>query len=99
MTHPVSASARQRAREHQRATTKAVASVEAAVARKEAAQTKRAEALARHDSLVAAAQADLSATIAGLSAVVGVDVAAGLLDMSKAEVRRAVTAQEEATAL
>lgn len=98
-THPVSAAARQRAREHQRATTKAVATVEAAAAREEAAQAKRGEVLASQDVLVAAAQADLSAAIAALSAVVGVDVAADLLDLPKAEVRRASTARAEATAL
>ncbi|MDQ2729990.1 MAG: hypothetical protein M3Y91_19535 [Actinomycetota bacterium] len=98
VNHPVSASARQRAREHQRATTKAVATVEAASGRQKAAQGKRAEVLAAQDGLVAAAQADLFAAIAGLSAVVGVEVAAGLLDLPKAEVRRAVTAREEAMA-
>lgn len=94
--HPVSSSARQRARDHQRATSKAIAAVEAAAGREEAAKAKRAEVIAAQDAVVAAAQEDLASAVAGLSAVVGVDVAAELLDLPKAEVRRMVTAREEA---
>jgi hypothetical protein len=93
--HPVAGSARQRARDHQRATSKAVAAVEAAAGREEAVQTKRLEVITAQDALVAAAKADLASAVAGLVVVVGVDVAAELLDLPKAEVRRMVTARDE----
>jgi hypothetical protein len=94
--HPVSSSARERARDHQRATIKAVAAVEAAAGRERVAKAKRAEVVAAQDKVVALAAAELASAVSGLSAVVGVEVAAELLDLSKAEVRRMVTAREEA---
>ena len=51
--------------------------------------SRRAEVLAAQDRLVATANAEVAAALVTASNVMGVDVAATLLDVSKAEVHRA----------
>jgi hypothetical protein len=86
---PVSLAARERLRDHQAAAAKAVTAHSAAQARLEAVIYRRAEALAAQDCLVAAANAEVAAALVMAANVMGVDVAAALLDVSKAEVHRA----------
>jgi hypothetical protein len=86
---PVSLAARERLRDHQAAAAKAVAVHSAARARLEAVISRRAEVLAAQDCLVAAANAEVSAALVSAANVMGVEVAAALLDVSKAEVHRA----------
>jgi len=50
--------------------------------------SRRAEVLAAQDGLVAAANAEVVAAVVTAAKVMGADVAATLLDVSKAEVRR-----------
>jgi hypothetical protein len=76
---PVSLAARERLRDHQAAAAKAVSAHSAALARLEAVTSRRAEVLVAQDGLVAAANAEVTAT---------------LLDVSKAEVRRATKAAQ-----
>ena len=86
---PVSLAARERLRDHQAAAAKAVAVHSAARARLEAVISRRAEVLAAQDCLVAAANAEVAAALVSAANVMGVEVAAALLDVSKAEVHRA----------
>lgn len=86
---PVSMQARERLRDHQAAAAKAVAAHSAARARLEAVIFRRAELLAAQDCLVAAACAEVAAALVTAANVMGVDVSATLLDVSKAEVHRA----------
>ena len=85
---PVSMAARERLRDHQAAAAKAVGAHSAALARLEAVTSRRAEVLAAQDGLVAAASAEVAAAVVSAAKVMGADVAATLLDVSKAEVRR-----------
>ncbi len=85
---PMSLAARERLRDHQAAAAKAVAAYSAARARLEAVTSRRAEVLAAQDRLVAAANAEVAAALVTAANVMGVDVAATLLDVSKAEVLR-----------
>jgi hypothetical protein len=85
---PVSLAARERLRDHQAAAAKVVAAYSAARARLEAVTCRRAEILAAQDCLVAAANAEVAAAVLRAAQVMGVDVAATLLDVSKAEVHR-----------
>jgi len=89
---PVSLAARERLREHQAAAAKAVSAHSAALARLEAVTARRAEVLASQDGLVAAAKAEVTAVVVTAAKVMGADLAATLLDVSKAEVRRATKA-------
>ena len=79
---------RERLRDHQAAAAKAVGAHGAAMARLEAVISRRADVLAAQDSLVAAANAEVAAAVVTAAEVMGVDVAASLLDLTKAEVRR-----------
>ena len=54
--------------------------------------SRRAEVLVAQDGLVAAANAEVAAAVVTAAKVMGADVAATLLDVSKAEVRRAMKA-------
>ena len=85
---PVSLAARERLRDHQAAAAKAVAAHSAARARLEAVTFRRTEVLAAQDCLVAAANAEVTAALVSAANVMGVEVAAALLDVSKAEVHR-----------
>ena len=85
---PVSLAARERLRDHQAAAARAVAAHSAARARLDAVISRRAEVLAAQDCLVAAAGAEVAAALVTAANVMGVDVAATLLDVSKAEVHR-----------
>jgi hypothetical protein len=89
---PVSLAARERLRDHQAATAKAVGAHSAALARLDAVRSRRAEGLAAQDCLVAAANAEGAAAVVTAAQVMGVDVAATLLDLTKAEVRRVIKA-------
>ena len=91
---PVSLAARERLRDHQAAAAKAVSAHSAALARLEAVTSRRAEVLAAQDGLVAAANAEVAAAVVTAAKVMGADVAATLLDVSKAEVRRAMKAAQ-----
>ena len=91
---PVSLAARERLRDHQAAAAKAVGAHSAALARLEAVTSRRAEVLAAQDCLVAAANAEVAAAVVTAAKVMGADVAATLLDVSKAEVRRATKAAQ-----
>ena len=85
---PMSSAARERLRDHQAAAAKAVGAYSAARARLEAVTSRRAEVLATQDCLVAAANAEVAAALVTATNVMGVEVAATLLDVSKAEVHR-----------
>jgi hypothetical protein len=87
-TTPVSLAARQRLRDHQVAAAKVVAAHGTASTRLEAIIARRAAVVAAQDALVAAANSDVAAAVVAVVQVVGVDTAAALLDLSKAEVRR-----------
>lgn len=85
---PISLAARERLRNHQAATAKAVAVHAAALARLATATTRRAEVVAKQDALVAAAAAEVAAAVAEAARIMGTDVASAVLDLSKTEVRR-----------
>jgi hypothetical protein len=91
---PVSLAARERLRDHHAAAAKAIGAHSAAVARLEAVTSRRAEVLAAQDCLVAAANAEVAAAVVRAAQVMGVDVAATLLDVGKREVRRVTKAAE-----
>ena len=85
---PVSLAARERLRDHQAAAAKVVGAHGAALARLEAVTARRAEVLAAQDLLVADANAEVAAAVVTAAQLMGADVAATLLDVSRAEVRR-----------
>lgn len=89
-TTPISLVARERLRDHQATAAKAVAVHSAALARLDAAASRRAGIVARQDALVADAATEVSAAVAGVAHVMGIEVAAAVLDLSKAEVHRIV---------
>jgi hypothetical protein len=91
---PVSMAARERLRDHQVAAAKAVSAHSAALARLEAVTSRRAEVLVAQDGLVAAANAEVAAAVVTAAKVMGADLAATLLDVSKVEVRRAMKAAQ-----
>jgi hypothetical protein len=88
--------ARERLRDHQAAAAKAVGAHSAALARLDIVISRRAEVLAVQDSLVAAASAEVEAAVVTAVQVMGIDVAATLLDLTKAEARRVIKAAEVA---
>jgi hypothetical protein len=87
LTTPVSLLARERLRNHQAAAAKAVAVHSAAQGRLDAAVSRRAQVVAEQDALVARANAQVTAAVVAVAQVMGADVAASVLDLSKAEVR------------
>ena len=91
---PLSLVARERLRDHQAAATKAVGAHGVAMARLDAAVRRRTEVLAGQDALIAAANAEVTAAVVRVAQIMGVDVAASLLDLTKAEVRRMAKAEE-----
>ena len=93
---PVSLAARERLRDHQATAAKAVGAHSAALTRLDAVMSRRAEVLGAQDCLVAAANAEVEAAVVTAAQVMGVDVAATLLDLTKAEVRRVIKASEVA---
>lgn len=89
-TTPLSLAARERLSEHQTAIAKAVSVHSAALARLHTATTRRTAIVSKQDALVAAAQAGVDAAVAEAVCVMGADIAATVLDLSPAEVRRIV---------
>lgn len=87
-TSPISLAARERLRDHQAVAAKAVAGHAATVSRLETAASRRAEVVARQDVLVAVAAAEVATAVVEAARVMGADVAATVLDLSKTEVRR-----------
>lgn len=87
-TPPVSLAARERLRDHQAAAVKAVAAHSASLVRLNAVISRRAEVIACQDALVAAASADVATAVFAVIQVMGADIAAAVLDLSKTEVRR-----------
>jgi len=85
---PISLAARERLREHHAAAAKAIAVHASALARLDAATSRRAETVARQDALVADATIEVARAVAEAASVMGMDVAAAVLGLSKAEVRR-----------
>ena len=85
---PISLAARERLRERHAAAVKVVAVHAAAIARLCAATSRRAEVVARHDALVADAETEVARAVGEAARVMGIDVAAAVLGVSKAEVRR-----------
>ena len=79
-------------REFQTATKRAVSAVEAASLRRAAAVERRDAVVAVEAAKVAAAETEVDGAVAALAAVVGVDVAATLLGLTKADVRRRTSA-------
>jgi malonyl CoA-acyl carrier protein transacylase len=67
-------------------TAKAVGGHATALARLETACSRRAEVVARQDVLVAAAAAEVATAVVEAARVMGVDVAATVLDLRKTEV-------------
>jgi hypothetical protein len=93
-TTPVSLAARERLKDHQAAAAKAVAAYSASLVRFEVVVRRRAQVVAEQDTLVAGAKAQVTAAVVAAAQVLGADVAASVLDLSKAEIRR-VTKQTE----
>ena len=93
---PVSLAARERLRDHQAAAAKAVAVHGAALVRLDTAICRRAEVLAAQDALVATASAEVAAAVSAVAQVMGVDLAAAMLDLPKAEVRLATKSAKAA---
>ena len=91
---PVSLVARERLRDHQAAAAKAVGAHGVAMARLDTAVRRRAEVLAGQDALIAGANAEVTAAVVRVAQIMGVDVAASLLDLTSAEVRRMAKAEE-----
>ena len=87
-SRPVSLGARDRLRDHHAAAAKAVATHAASTARLDAVLARRAKVIARQDALVEAAKSDVEAAIAAVARAMGVDVAAEVLGLNRAEVRR-----------
>jgi hypothetical protein len=94
LTTPVSLAARQRLRDHQAAAAKVVAAHSASLVRLEAAMSRQAQVMAEQDALVAAANAQVTAAVVAAVQVLGVEVAATVLDLTKAEVRRMTKSTE-----
>ena len=84
---PRSLAARERLRDHHVAATKAVAVHAAALGRLDAATSRRADVLARHDARVADAEHEVASAVKEAARVMGTEVAAAVLGLSKAEVR------------
>jgi hypothetical protein len=89
-TTPISLAARERFRDHQAAAAKAVAAHSDALTRLYMVTSRRAGVVARQDALVGTAAAAVAAAVAETARVMGTEVAAEVLDLSKAEVRRIV---------
>ena len=87
-TTPVSLAAHERLRNHQAAAAKAIAVYSDSLSRLDAAIFRRAKVVAEQDALVAAANAEVAAAVVGAVQVMGADLTASVLDLSKAEVRR-----------
>jgi hypothetical protein len=85
---PVSLAARERLRDHQAAAAKAVAAHSASLVRLDGVIARRAQVVAEQDVLLAAANAQVTAAVVAAAQVMGTDVAASVLDLSKSEVRR-----------
>jgi hypothetical protein len=90
---PMSLEARERLRDHQAAAAKAVGAHGVAMARLDAALCRRVEVLSAQDGLVAAANTEVTAAVVTVAQIMGVEVAATLLDLAKAEVRRMAKAE------
>jgi hypothetical protein len=84
----VSLGARDRLRDHHAAAAKAVATHATATAHLDAVLSRRAKVIAKQDTLVDAAKVDVEAAVAAVARATGVDVAAEVLGLSRAEVRR-----------
>jgi hypothetical protein len=69
-----------------------LSAVEAAIARRAAAVERRDAVLAVEAAKVAVAESEVDNAVAALAAVVGIDVAATLLGVAKADVRRTTSA-------
>lgn len=87
-TTPVSLAARERLREHQAASAKAVATHSAALGRLATVVAHRDRVTAQQDALVAAAQGEVDAAVAEAARVMGIEVAAVVLNLGKSDVRR-----------
>jgi len=87
-TTPVSLAARERLRDHQAAAAKATAVYSSSLSRLDAVMSRRSKVVAEQDALVTAATAKVAAAVVAAARVMGEDVAASVLDISKAEVRR-----------
>jgi hypothetical protein len=87
-TTPTSLAARERLRDHQASAVKAVALHSSASARLEAVISRRTEVVAAQDTLVAAAKSEVAAAVVVVVQVMGIETAAAVLDLTKAEVRR-----------
>jgi hypothetical protein len=85
---PVSLAARERLRDHQAAAAKVIATHSSAMARLDTLISRRAEVLAAQDALVDLAKAEVTTAVVAAAQLMGVQVAASLLDLSRAEVRR-----------
>jgi hypothetical protein len=89
--------ARQRLRDHQAAAAKAVAVHSSVSSRLEAVIFRRAEVIAAQDALVAAANSELAEAVRVVVQVMGIETAAAVLDLSKAEVRRLTNGAERSS--
>ena len=87
-TTPVSLEARERLRDHEAAAAKAIAVYSASLSRLDTVNSRRAKVAAEQDVLVASATAEVTAAVVAVVNVMGAEVAASILDLSKAEVRR-----------
>jgi hypothetical protein len=89
-TTPVSLRARVRFRDHQVAAAKAIAVYSASLSRLDTVNSRRAKVVAEQDALVASANAQVAVAVVAVAHVVGADLTASVLDLSKAEVRRMI---------
>jgi len=93
-TTPVSLAARERLRCHQAAAAKAIAVYSTSLGRLDTINSRRANVVAEQDAFVASAIAEVAAAVVAVADLMGADVAASVLDLSKAGVRRMIKDKE-----
>lgn len=89
-TTPVSLAARERLREHHSAAAKAVAKHSTALVHLDTVAARRQKLVAQQDALVTTAQNQVDAAVAEAANIMGIEVAAAVLNLSKSEVQRLV---------
>ena len=85
---PVSLAARERLREHQLTSARVLAHHATALKRLEAATSRRTDVLVQLDAHVADAEREVARAVGEAARVMGTEVAAAVLGLRKAEVRR-----------
>jgi hypothetical protein len=87
---PVSLAARERLKDHQAVAAQAVAAYSVSLSKLEASRSRRAQAISDQDVHVAKATAENGAALLIVAQAVGADIAADVLGLTNAEVRRII---------